>query len=76
MTRDPLIDRCVDVFQAYRDADYNDYEAMASVFKYLSSQLRPIAVYDPEGLWDEYLEGRNEACDVLFENALLFPLES
>jgi len=75
MTRDPLIDRCVDIFQAHRDADYNDYEAMASVFNYLSFELRPIAVYDPEGLWDDYREGRNEICNILYQDALLFSLK-
>lgn len=71
MTRDPLVDRCVDVFQAFRDADYNDYEAMGKVFEYLAAELRPIAVYDPEGLWDDYLEGRQEVCDQLLKDSIL-----
>lgn len=76
MIQDPLIDRCVDIFRATIDADYNDFEAMSKVFEYLSVELKPMEIDDPMGLWDDYMEGRNEVCSLLATQSKLHDLNS
>jgi hypothetical protein len=72
--RDPLVERCTDVFRAATDADYSDEQAMCMVFHYLSAELGPLRVDDPLGLWDDYIEGQCDLLRALYQQSKLFPV--
>lgn len=67
--RDPLIDRCVDVYTAHTDADFNDLEAMAAVFYYLSEELAWNIPGVSDENWSGYFEGRTDICRTLRDEA-------